>query len=201
MWDANFAEKFKAMKNLFIPLFFISLLTACTPGTSGQNKNVSETPAQKAQSGAGLKSEIAALEAQLLKSGDATKDLPAAEQLVEKTEAFAKANPKAEETPELLFKAADVANGAKNYGKAVQLWGLVWRDHPNHPRAPMALFLQGFTFDSKLQNSSLAQKYYREFLKQYPNDSLATQVKQLMGVVQKSPEELVKEFEKNKAQN
>jgi TolA-binding protein len=100
----------------------------------------------------------------------------------------------------MLFKAADVANGARKYGKAVQLWGAVWRKHPEHPRAPMALFLQGFTFDSKLGKSNMARKYYMEFLKQYPNDSLATQVKQLLMVVQDSPEDLVKKFKEAEAQ-
>lgn len=172
----------KAMKKLLYSILLVSLLSAC-----GKT--------DKAGAEDELKSEISALESQLLKSGDATKDKEAAVQLVKKTEAFAKANPDNEETPEMLFKAADVANGSKNYGKAVQLWGAVWRKHPDHPRAPMALFLQGFTFDSKLGKSNMARKYYMEFLKQYPNDSLATQVKQLLLVVRDSPEDLVKKFQ------
>ena len=174
------------MKQLFLLFTFSLLWSAC-----GQNENtVQETPA-----GGDLKGEIVALEKQLLETGDAAKAQDAAKNLVEKTEAFAKANPDAEETPELLFKAADVANGAKRYGKAVQLWGAVWRKHPDHARAPMALFLQGFTFDSKLQDENMARKYYMEFLKNYPDDELAEQIRQLLTAVGQTPEELVKQFE------
>lgn len=177
------------MKNLIYPLFCILFFTAC-----GQN---TETPTEAAApvSNDQLKSEIAALEAKLLETGDATKNMDTAAELVEKSQAFAEANPDAEETPEMLFKAADVANGMKNYGKAIQLWGAVWRKHPDHPRAPMALFLQGFTFDSKMDQGNMARKYYTEFLKQYPESELTEQVKQLLSVVNTSADDLVKQYE------
>lgn len=144
-----------------------------------------------------LLEEIHSLEKQLLETGDASKEKKAALALVEKCNAYAKAYANDPATPGLLFKAADVARGAKEYGKAVQLWGQVWRQYGEHPQAPMALFLQGFTFDSELQDAKMARKYYQDFLKTYPNDSLATQVKQLLQVVEMSPTDLVKQFEKN----
>lgn len=177
------------MKNLIYPLFCIFFLAACTNNTDSQ------TEAGTTETNAALKAEISELEKQLLETGDASKNKEAATQIVEKAQAFAEANPNDEETPEMLFKAADVANGLKDYGKAIQLWGEVWREHPDHTRAPMALFLQGFTFDSKLQKGNMARKYYLEFLKKYPEDELAPQVRQLMTVVNTSPNELVKQYE------
>ena len=141
-----------------------------------------------------LLGEIEQLEKQLLKSGDASKEKETALALVEKCSGYAKAFPNDAQTPGLLFKAGDVARGAKEYGKAVQLWGQLWRNHGDHPKAPMALFLQGFTFDSELQDAKMASKYYQDFLKTYPNDSLATQVRQLQ-VVEMSPTDLVKQFQ------
>lgn len=145
--------------------------------------------------------ELKALEKQVVKTGDASKEPAASKALVEKTLQFAKAYPKDEATPKRLFFAADVARGAGEYAKAVQLWGLVWRNYPEHPKAPMALFLQGFTFDSNLQNTQMAGKYYKDFLKKYPNDSLATQVKQLLRVVEIPPDDLVKKFQNGERQN
>lgn len=173
------------MRRLYFSILFLSLLTAC-----GQNGN----DGQNADADA-LSAEIKALEAQLLESGDASKNQEVAKELVAKTEAFAKANPTDKRVPDMLFKAADVANGAGNYGKAVQLWGQVWRSYPDHERAPMALFLQGFTFDSKLNDSQMATKYYQDFMKKYPNDSLTVQTKQLLEVVQVPPDQLIKKFE------
>ena len=144
-----------------------------------------------------LLEEIGTLEKELLKTGDASKEKETALAIVEKSSDFNKAFPNDPKTPDLLFKAADVARGAKEYGKAVQLWGELWRNHPDHPKAPMALFLQGFTFDSDLRDAKMASKYYRNFLKTFPNDSLAIQVKQLLQVVEVTPEDLVKQFESN----
>ena len=145
----------------------------------------------------GLLEEISGLEKQLLKTGDASKEKEAALSLIEKTQHYAALFPKDEKTPGLLFKAADVARGAKEYGKAVQMWGQLWRKYSDDPNAPMALFLQGFTFDSELRDANMAKKYYGTFLKTYPTDSLAMQVQALLKVVEMSPEDLVKEFEKN----
>lgn len=139
--------------------------------------------------------EIGTLEKQLLETGDATKAAEAASAFVEKCEAFAKAFPSDPQTPDLLFKAADVARGVKQQGKAVQLWGQMWRKHPGHPNAPMALFLQGFTFDSELRDTGMAKHYYGEFLQTFPNDPLAPQVRQLLDVVGTNPDDLIKQFE------
>jgi len=179
------------MKNLIYPLFCIFFFVACTNSTDSQTEQA------VAQSSESLKEEIAKFEAELLKTGDATKSVEAAKALVSKTQAYAKDYPDDVETPELLFKAGDVANGLKNFGKAIQMWGMVWRKHPDHPRAPMALFLQGFTFDSQMNKANMAQKYYAEFLKQYPEHELAAQVKQLLTVVNTSSDDLVKQYEEN----
>ncbi len=170
------------MKN---KVFFFALLlffTACqTQEKNGQQQ---------------LGESIIGLEKQLLDgNGDASKKPDIAVELVEKTLQYAELYPQDTLTPSLLFRAADAARGAKQYGKAVQLWGQVWRNYENHPRAPMALFLQGFTFDSDLRKADMAKKYYNQFLEKYPNDPLADQVKQLLSVVDENPEDLVKKFE------
>lgn len=181
----NFAQKSKAMKkNIFflaLALFFAACQSQDKTGKPGQQQ---------------LGEEIAALEKQLLDgNGDASKKPDIAVELVEKTLQYAELYPQDTLTPNLLFKAADAARGARQYGKAVQLWGQVWRNYEKHPRAPMALFLQGFTFDSDLRKADMAKKYYTQFLEKYPNDPLADQVKQLLSVVDENPEDLVKKFE------
>lgn len=158
------------------------LLFACQPG---------QDPAQ-----AKLRSEIKSLESQLIKAEDANKDKVAALQLIEKTAQYAQQYPQDTLTPTLLFRAGDVAKGVKEYGKAMELWGQVWRDYSKHRRAPMALFLQGFTFDSELHDPVMAAKYYKKFLTAYPNDTvLAPQVKQLLAVINVKPEDLIKKYE------
>ncbi|MCB0518344.1 MAG: hypothetical protein H6577_06195 [Lewinellaceae bacterium] len=169
------------MKKNILFLSIAALLAACQPREQAAQQQIRE--------------EIAALEKQIIEAEDAGKKPDAAVELVEKTLQYAKQYPQDTLTPNLLFKAADVARGAKEYGKAIQLWGQVWRKYETHPQAPMALFLQGFTFDSDLRKASMAKKYYSQFLQKYPNDPLADQVKQLLSVVDENPEDLVKKFE------
>lgn len=144
-----------------------------------------------------LKGEIDKLEAKLLIAEDAKKDKETAIQLIEKSKNYVKEFPKDSASAEILFKAADVARGLGEYGKAIQMWGEVWRDYQDYENAPQALFLQGFTFDADLKDKDLAEQYYKKFLKNYPEHPLAAQVKMLLSVIDKTSEELIKEFKKN----
>lgn len=142
-----------------------------------------------------LQQEIEALEKQLIEAVDVRKDREAALQLLEKSATYATTYPADSLSPIYLFKAADVARGAGEYGKAIKLWGDMWRTYEDHPRAPEALFLQGFTYDNHLRDAYQAGRYYRNFLEKYPDHPFAEQARQLLSVLDKSPEELVREFE------
>jgi tetratricopeptide (TPR) repeat protein len=137
-----------------------------------------------------LKSDIAATE-------DAAKQKEIALQLAEKALLYGEQFPKDTVAPVLMFLAADAARGAGEFGKAVQLYGEIWRNHEKYDNAPLALFLQAFTYDSQLNDPEQAKEYYQKFLDKYPSHSLAEDVRRLIDVVGKKPEELVKEFEQN----
>ena len=170
------------MKKIGTFLFAALLLFACQPG---------QDPAQ-----AILRSEIKTLEKQLGKAEDISKDKEVTLKLIEKTNEYAQQYPQDTLTPTLLFRAGDAAKRVKEYGKAVELWGEVWRKYGKHRKAPMALFQQGFTFDSELHDPVMATKYYKKFLTAFPNDTLLSpQVKQLLSVINVKPEDLVKKFE------
>ena len=171
------------MKNLVFVLFLFGLCAAaCKQSASVRRES--------------LRSEIKSLDNALRINPDVAKSKEAAKQLVEKSLRFAEEFPKDTLTPDLLFTAGEVARGAGNYGKAIQAWGQVWRHYENHSKAPISLFLQAFTFDSDLRQPEMATKYYKQFLEKYPKHGLTIEVKQLLEVVDKKPEEMVKEFEK-----
>ncbi len=178
------------MKKIIFLAVILLPFTACNQ-TSKSSKKAEATIFKKE-----LKREIKELEVRLIKAEDANKDRPAAEQLIEKSRIYAQTFPQDSLSASYLFKAADVARGIGEYGKAIQFWGDVWRHFKNYDKAPLALFLQGFTFDTNLQDKQRAEKYYADFLKRYPNHPLAAQVKQLLAVVDKPVDELVKEFQK-----
>lgn len=170
------------MKKIGTCLLATLLLFACQSGQS---------PAQ-----AKLQREIKALEKQIGRGDDIGKDKEITLQLIEKTNEYAAQYPQDTLTPTLLFRAGDAAKRVKEYGKAVELWGQVWRKYSKHPKAPMALFQQGFTFDSDLHDPAMAAKYYKKFLTAYPKDTLLTpQVKQLLSVIKVKPEDNIKKYE------
>ena len=60
---------------------------------------------------------------------------------------------------------------------------------------------QAFTFENDLQDKDSAKKYYMDFLNRFPDHSFANDAKQLLSMIDKSPEELIKEFEAKNAKN
>ena len=99
---------------------------------------------------------------------------------------------------EHLFNAADLYRGVGNYEKALDTWYIVYKsyDREGHPKAPHAMFQCGFTYDSVLNNKKLAKTLYNMFLKRYPDHALAKDAKMLLANLDKSPEDLIKEFQK-----
>lgn len=141
---------------------------------------------------------IQSLEVQLKDTEDVNNKQTVAEDFLTKSRAFAEAFPKDTLSAVYLFKAAGVAQGLGHYGDAIQLAGRVWREYPGFSRSPDAMFLQGFIYDSDLGDTLNARKYYEQFLTKYPEHPLAANASQLLSVLGKDPEALIREFEKNR---
>lgn len=115
---------------------------------------------------------------------------------ITKSELFAQRYTEDSETASVLFKAAEVAKGIREYGRALKLWDMVYNRYSDYEKAPDALFMQAFVFENDLKDIKLAKMYYGNFLKKYPNHSLADQITIILKNIDKSPEELIKRFEK-----
>ena len=112
-----------------------------------------------------------------------------------KTDAFVKDYKEDEHTPDLLFKSGEVLNGLQNYTFAIRKFQEVHLLFPKHPKASESIFLCAFIYDTYLQRYDDATRYYKLFLKKYPNHPLAKDAKISLDNIGKTPEELVKEFE------
>lgn len=113
---------------------------------------------------------------------DMNTDTARAYPYVRAVEAFAYAYPEHDSVPEQLMQASGIANGTNWGNKSIQLWGQVWRKHPDHPRAPEAMFYQAFVMDTKYEDYPLATQYYDLVIKTYPEHPLADQATQLREV-------------------
>ncbi len=98
---------------------------------------------------------------------------------------------------DLLLKAAGVAKSIGNPTKALELYTAVTDKMPQHPKAPMALFMQGFILENDRGDTAAARVKYQDFLKKYPNDpDFTDDAQNALKFLGKSPEEMIKEFEK-----
>ncbi|MCB0704818.1 MAG: tetratricopeptide repeat protein [Saprospiraceae bacterium] len=162
-------------------LFFL----ACQEPTAQTTDQVVEAPTYEM---------IIDLQRTLLANPEEPIDTELAGRIVELSEEFVNAHPDDPVAAELLFKAGDIARGMRAFGKAIQLWGEVWRKYPESTQGPFSLFFQGFTFDNDLQDKEMAKKYYNQFLTTYPEHELAAQVKELIATLDKTPEELLEDI-------
>jgi len=175
------------MKYLIPLLTIFVLLTACSSGETPKKKE--ELPDK-----ASLLAEVEKMETQLKDEKVKKLDKILAKSYIAKSDEFIKLFPKDTESPILLYKAAEIARAIGDGRSAVQHFGKMHREYPDHPNAPTALFLQAFLFENALEDREEAKKYYNHFTDKYPDHQLNQQVQQLLEIIDKSPEEMVKEF-------
>lgn len=98
-----------------------------------------------------------------------------------------------------LFKAADLANGLQQPKESIRLYEQLLKQYPNFKKAPSALFMIGFIYDTILQDKEKAKAYYAEFLQKYPQHPLASSAQASLDQINSglSDEDLVKMFEAN----
>lgn len=179
------------MRILSFLLFAVVFAASCQPSQSGSEGTQKEEEKIDRER---LLADITAIENEFKQATTQEVDTAKAGKLIDKTIKFAQSFPVDSMTPELIFRTAQVARAIKKYGRAIQMFGKVHREFPKNERAPTALFLQAFVFENELGDKDQAKKYYNHFLSKYPDNQMAPQVEQILKVIDKSPEELVKEF-------
>lgn len=170
------------MRKLLILAFLLPFLAACD---------------KKAE----LNKKLTELDAAM--GGAAVTDKTKAEEFIKTSEELAglveKENP--DQYVDLLLKAAGLAKTVDNPKKALELYQKVSEGLPNHKKAPTALFMTGFVYENDLNDLAKAKETYESFLKRYPNDQdFADDAQKSLSMLGKSPDEIIKEFEKNQQQ-
>jgi outer membrane protein assembly factor BamD (BamD/ComL family) len=100
---------------------------------------------------------------------------------------------------EYLYKTAGLASGSMRGIKAIDLYESVIQVYPHYKKIPECYFMEAFTYENTLGNIGKANELYHEFLVKYPDQELADDARTSIKFLRKSPEEMVREFEKMSA--
>lgn len=116
--------------------------------------------------------------------------------LVGEYQQFARRFPDDTMAAEYLFKASDISMNMNSPQQTVEIFNKLIENYPGFNKIPTCYFLRAFVYDDQLKDYKTAEKYYREFIKKYPNSEFADDAEMLLKNLGKSPEELIKEFGK-----
>ncbi len=137
------------------------------------------------------------LEEELFGEMTTTPDIEKAKQLLKMYIIYADQNQNDSLAPEFLFKASDISMNISDAKATIALFNRIMRNYPDYKNIPTIMFLKGFVYEDQLNDYANARKYYLEFLEKYPNSDFADDAVVSLNNLGKSPEELIKEFEKN----
>ncbi|MDQ3051232.1 MAG: tetratricopeptide repeat protein [Bacteroidota bacterium] len=170
-------------KNLsLVLLMFAMLFVACS---SSQQK---------------LANEITSKEKALYSDSTMRPDVAKANEIIGLYISYVDTYPKDTASAMYLFKAGDISSKINETHQAVQLFGRMISDYPEHSNTPYALFLQGFIYENQVGDPVKARPYYEAFIKTYPDHPIAGDVSFSLEHLGKTPEELIRGFENNEQQ-
>lgn len=125
----------------------------------------------------------------------------AAFEYVDASEAYVLVNPKDQESPEYLFKAAEIAKTIGTFKKSLSLYDWIIANYPGDDKAPTAMFLKAFILEDNVNNIEAARIAYEEFIEKYPDHHFVDDAQFSLKNLGKSSEEIQAELEKLQQQN
>ncbi len=141
---------------------------------------------------------IASIQSNLTDTSTGRLDLIKVNEFVNAIELFVMANPNNPASPKYLKIAAEVVNSIKVYPRAILFYNWILNSFPESKEAPQALFMKAFTLDDGMGKKMDAKPVYEQFLKRYPKNDFADDTKFLLDNINKSDEEIIKEFDNKK---
>jgi outer membrane protein assembly factor BamD (BamD/ComL family) len=112
---------------------------------------------------------------------------------------FASKYPKDTLAPDYLYKAAGLAVGFNRGIQAIDIYETIIKTYPEYRRVPECYFMEAFAWENVVGNMGKASEYYNKFLAKYPEHDLADDAQAAIKFLGKTPEEMVREFEKMNA--
>ncbi|MDZ4204103.1 MAG: tetratricopeptide repeat protein [Bacteroidales bacterium] len=136
------------------------------------------------------------LENELFSGTHAPVDIEKLLQLVDAYVSFADKNPDDTLAAEYLFRAADIAMNIGYSERSIELLSRIQQQYADFKKVPETFFLMGFVYENNLNDLEKAREMYSAFIESYPDHELADDATVLLQYLGRSPEEMIREFEK-----
>ncbi len=191
-WMAQLADNFfSANKNAAA-----NVITSALVSSGASDKLISSLESKSSLNGQNVDDYIKQLGESIFENpDDMGLNRNASMNYIDACQAYALSNPGSKNSPEYLYKAAEVAKSIRSSSKSLSLYDWILNKYPDHERAPTALFIKGFILENELKNQVSAKAVYQQFLEKYPNHQLADDVNFLVENLGKSDEEIAKIIE------
>ena len=137
--------------------------------------------------------EIRSLEEELKNGGDQP-DAKIARKLMAAYMEFSNFQREEPETPDFLFKAAELARYIGRPKKAIDLYSDLFNGFPSYPRRVETLNLIAFIYDYDLNEKEKASETYAMIIENFPDHKLADDARARLETIDLSDEELIELF-------
>lgn len=183
------------MKGIVSGLFIFLTVLACGQQDPASQVKAQEETESQIQSHDALMACRQRMRDQLGKGGDARELIL---EFIEGAERYVRAFPSDTLGPAFLLEAAQLAGGIGKPGSSIELWGLLWRNHPDHPESPYAMFMQAFVFETTIGDTINARRYFEKVISTYPEHPLAASARQSLSALGKSAKDLIQQIDTSK---
>lgn len=185
--------KRKGVSALLVAGFFcLFIVCSCTDSKAPEGK----APEKKKASVQDFKKLVDSLEFKLFKDPYAAANRGIAMSLMRVYDDFVRYHPEDSLAPEYLFKAAELATSIQVPASAVVYYQKIEEKYPSYRKIDQCIFLQGFVYESLMNDTGNAAKQYRRLMEKFPASPFVKDAEASIRNLGKTPEELIRQFEK-----
>lgn len=184
-------------------LAFIVAMGACDQKSTSSVENptakASEetTPMTTLEKKEKLRNEIAQIEERFFASDPKIRSVYNKE-LMEQCDTYVRLYASDSLAPDMLFKAGNAAVNALKFEKSQSYYNRIINNYRDYKKTAEVLYMQGFVYESHLNNYGNAKEKYQEIINRFPDHELAIQAQLSIDNLGKTDEEIVKAFQQNK---
>lgn len=114
--------------------------------------------------------------------------------LLQACEKFVQLFPRDPKAPDVLFQAGNAAVNGQQFEKGQALYERLVTNYHTYDKIPEVLYMQGFIYESELEQMGKAKEKYAYIIERYPNHELAAQAQLSIDNFGKTDEEIVRSF-------